>query len=63
MTKDHRLNLNQWFDHVKETYGGYGYYYRFTGISEVQLNIDRTKPSLGSYTELPPGQRSKTKAK
>ena len=28
----------------------------------MQLNIERTKPSLGSYTELPPGLRSKTKA-
>ena len=63
MTKDHRLNLNQWLDHVKETYEGYGYDYEFIGISDVQLNIERTKPSLGSYTELPPGLRSKTKAK
>ena len=54
MTKDHRLNLNQWLDHVKETYEGYGYDYDFIGISDVQLNIERTKPSLGSYTELPP---------
>ena len=28
----------------------------------MQLNIERTKQSLGSYTELPPGLRSKTKA-
>ena len=62
MTKDHRLNLNQWLDHVKETYEGYGYDYEFIGISDVQLNIEKTKPSLGSYTQLPPGLRSKTKA-
>ena len=61
MAKDHRLNLKQWLDHVKETYEGYGYSYEFIGISDVQLNIERTKPSLGSYTELPPGLRSKTK--
>ena len=28
----------------------------------MQLNIERTKPSLGSYIELPTGLRSKTKA-
>ena len=62
MSKDHRLNLSQWLDHVKETYEGYDYDYEFIGISDVQLNIERTKPSLGSYTELPPGLRTKTKA-
>ena len=39
-----------------------GYDYEFIGISDVQLNIERTKPSLGSYTQIPPGLRSKTKA-
>ena len=62
MTKDNRLTLNQWLDHVKETDEGYGYFYEFIGISEVQLSIERTKPSLGSYTELPTRVRSKTKA-
>ena len=28
----------------------------------MQLNIERTKSSLGSFTELPPGLRIKTKA-
>ena len=28
----------------------------------MQINIETTKPSLGSYTELPPGLRDKTKA-
>ena len=62
MTKDHRLNLNQWLDHVKETYEDYGYDYEFIEISDVQLNMARTKPLLGSDTELPPGLRSRTKA-
>ena len=61
MTKDHRLNLNQWLDQVREPCEGYGYDYEFIGIPDVQFNIERTKPSLGSYTELPPGLRSKTK--
>ena len=62
MTKDRRLNLNHCLDHVKETYEGYGYNYELIGISDAQLNIKRTKPSLGSNTELPPGLRSKKKA-
>ena len=62
MDKDHRLNLNQWLDHVRETYEGYGYDYEFIGITDMQINIERTKPSIGSYTELPPGLRDKTKA-
>ena len=28
----------------------------------MQINIERSKPSLGSYTELPPGLRDKIKA-
>ena len=62
MDKDHRLNLNYWLDHDTETYEGYGYDYEFIGIKDMQINIERTKPSLGSYTELPPGLRDKTKA-
>ena len=62
MDKDHRLNLNQWLDHYRETYEGKGYDYEFIGITDMQINIERTEPSLGSYTELPPGLRDKTKA-
>ena len=62
MDKDYRLNLNQWLDHVRETYEDYGYNYEFIGITDMQINIERTKPSLGSYSELPPGLRDKTKA-
>ena len=61
MDKDHRLNL-KWLDQVRETYERYGYDYEFIGITDMQINIERTKPSLGSYTELPPGLRDKTKA-
>ena len=28
----------------------------------MQINIESTKPSLGSFTELPPNLRSRTKA-
>ena len=59
MNKDHRLNLNQWLDHVRETYEGYGYDYEFIGITDMRINIERAKPSLGSYTDLPSGLRDK----
>ena len=62
MDRDHRLNLNQWLNHVRETYEGYGYDYEFIGITDIQISIERTKPSLGSYTELTPCLRDKTKA-
>ena len=61
MNKYHRLNLNHRLDHVRETYEGYGYDYEFVGITGMQMNIERTKPSLKSYTELQPGLRDKTK--
>ena len=62
MDKDHPLNLNQCLDLVRETYEGYGYDYEFIGITDMQINIQRTKPSLGSYIELPSGLKDKTKA-
>ena len=62
MTKDHRLDLNQWLDNTRETYEGYGYDYEFLGITDIQLNIERTKPSLELYFELPPNLRTRTKA-
>ena len=62
MTKDHRLDLNQRLDNTSETYEGYGYDYEFLGIIDIQLSIQRTKPSLGSYIELPPSLRTRTKA-
>ena len=62
MNKDHRLDLNQWLDNFREIYEGYGYDYEFLGITDIQLNIERTKPSLGSYIELPPNLRTRTKS-
>ena len=62
MDKGHRLNLNQWLDHVREKNEGYGYDYEFIGITDMQINIERTKPSLGSYTELPSDLRDKNKS-
>ena len=61
MTKDHRLDLNQWLDNTRETYEGYGYDYEFLGITDNKLNIKRTQPSLGLYVELPQNLRTRTK--
>ena len=62
MAKDHRLSLYQWLDYVKEMYEGYGYDYKFIGITDMQISIEKTKPSIGSYTEIPLCLRDKTKA-
>ena len=62
MTKDYRLVLNQWLDFSRETFEGYGYGYEFISVTDSRLIIEKTKPSLGSSIELPPGLRSKTKA-
>ena len=62
MTKDHRLDLNQWLDNTRETYEGYGYDYEFLGITDIQINMERTKPPLGSHIELPPNLKTRTKA-
>ena len=61
MTKDHRLDLTQWLNYSRETYEGYGYEYEFIGVTDIQLKIEKTEPSLGSSTKLPPVLRSKTK--
>ena len=61
MTIDDRLDQNQWLHNTRETYGGHGYDYEFLEITDNQLNIERTKPSLGLYVELPPNLRTRTK--
>ena len=37
----------------KETYEGYGYDFEFLEIRSIQLNIEPTKASIGSYIDLP----------
>ena len=49
MTKDHRLDLNQWLDNTSETYEGYGYDNEFLGKTDIQLKIDA--PNLRSRTK------------
>ena len=62
MTKDLRLDLNQRLNNTRETYKGYGYDYEFLVLTEIQLNIEKTKPSLRFYVELPLNVRTRTKA-
>ena len=38
----------------KEIYEGYGYDFEFLGLRSVQINIEPTKASIGSYIDLPP---------
>ena len=63
MTKCHRLDLNQRLDCSRETYEDYGYGYQLIGVTDIQLSLEKTKSSLGSFTELPADLRIKTTAK
>ena len=47
-------DFNRWLDFEKETYENYGYDFEFLGIRSIQLNIEPTKASIGSYIDLPP---------
>ena len=46
-------DFNRWLDFEKEIYKGYGYDFEFLGIKGIQLNIEPTKASIGSYIDLP----------
>ena len=55
-------DFNRWLDFEKEIYEGYGYDFEFLGIRSIQLNIEPTKASIGSYIDLPPDlKNSKSK--
>ena len=41
-------------DFERNIYEGYGYDFEFLGIRSIQLNIEPTKESIGSYIDLPP---------
>ena len=45
-------DFNRWLDFEKETYEGYGYDFESLGIRSIQLNIEPTKASIGSYIDL-----------
>ena len=40
----------------KEIYQGYGY--DFLGLRSIQINIEPTKASIGSYIDLPPNLKN-----
>ena len=46
-------DFTQWLNFEKEIYEGYGYDFEFLGLRSIQINIESTKASIGSYIELP----------
>ena len=46
--------FKQWLDFEKERYERYGHEFEFLGLRKVQINIEPTKASFGSYIDLPP---------
>ena len=62
MTKDQRLDLNQWLYYSRETYEGNGFEYVFIDVTDKRLSLEKPKPSLLFFTDLSPGLRSRTKA-
>ena len=47
-------DFKQWLDFEKEICEGYGYDFEIRGLRSIQLNIEPTKASIGSYIDLPP---------
>ena len=47
-------DFKQWLNFEKEIYEGYGYDFEFLGLRSIQINIEPTKASIGSYIDLPP---------
>ena len=45
--------LYGWLNFEKEIYQGYGYGFEFLGIRSIQLNIETTKASVGTYIDSP----------
>ena len=42
-------DFKQWLDFEKEIYEGYGYDFEFLGLRSIEINIEPTKASIGSY--------------
>ena len=47
-------DFKQWLNFEKEIYDDYGYDFEFLGLRSIQINIEPTKASIGSYIDLPP---------
>ena len=46
-------DFKQWLDFEKEIYEGNGYDFEILGLRSIQINIEPTKASIGSYIDLP----------
>ena len=44
-------DFKQWLDFEKEIYEGYGYVFEFFVLRSIQINIEPTKASIGSYID------------
>ena len=47
-------DFTQWLNFEKEIYEGYGYDFELLGLRSIQINIEPTEASIGSYIDLPP---------
>ena len=47
-------DFTQWPNFEKEIYEGFSYDFEFLGVKSIQINIEQTKASIGSYIGLPP---------
>ena len=47
-------DFTQWLNFERQIYEGYGYDFDFLGLRSIQINIEPTKASIGSYIDLPP---------
>ena len=47
-------DFKQWLNFEKEKYEGFEYDFEFLGLTSIQINIEATKASIGSYVDLPP---------
>ena len=61
MTRTLNQVINQWLELSTETVEGQGYDQEFVVVTDVQLNVEVTKPSLGATTNLPDDLKNKTK--
>ena len=47
-------DITQWLNFENELFEGYGHDFEFLGLRSIQINIEPTKASIGSYTDFPP---------
>ena len=47
-------DFTQWLNFEKEINEGFGYDFEFLGLRSIQIKIEPTKASIGSYIDLPP---------